>query len=205
VNRLPTPSVLSASIARSATEGPLNNPGCENVIVAVSAATEHDETRNPASGAPLADIEALYRAEYGRFVAVAAMLCGDTESGRDAVQEGFARAIQSRSSYRGHGALEGWVWRIVVNAAHSVARQSRPASIRVVPERAGAAPVEGPEYALLAALPLRQRTVLFLRYYADLDYRAIADVLEVEVGTVGSTLNAALAALRRGMARKVAE
>lgn len=171
----------------------------------MSATTEHDESRNLASGAPLADIEALYRAEYDRFVAVAVMLCGDAESGRDAVQEGFARAIRSRSSYRGHGSFEGWVWRIVVNAAHSVARQSRPAVVGVAPERAGSAPVEGPEYALLAALPLRQRTVLFLRYYADLDYRAIADVLEVEVGTVGSTLNAALAALRRGMARKVAE
>jgi DNA-directed RNA polymerase specialized sigma24 family protein len=39
--------------------------------------------------------------------------------------------------------------------------------------------------------------VLFLRYFADLDYRAIASVLGVTPGTVGSTLNAAHAALRR--------
>ena len=70
---------------------------------------------------------------------------------------------------------------------------------------AGASPAEAPEYALLQALPMRQRTVLFLRYYADMDHRAIADVLQIEVGTVGSTLNAALAALRREMAGEVAE
>jgi RNA polymerase sigma factor (sigma-70 family) len=58
---------------------------------------------------------------------------------------------------------------------------------------------------VLGGLPVRQRTVLFLRFYADLDYRTIADVLDIGVGTVGSTLNAALAALRREMAREVAE
>jgi len=35
-----------------------------------------------------------------------------------------------------------------------------------------------------------------LRYYADLDYRGIAEVLEIEVGTVSATLSQAHAALR---------
>ena len=43
----------------------------------------------------------------------------------------------------------------------------------------------------VAALPERQRTALFLRYYADLDYRAIADLLGVEMGTVSATLSSA--------------
>jgi len=42
--------------------------------------------------------------------------------------------------------------------------------------------------------------VLFLRYYADLDYRAIAEALDVKVGTVGSTLNQAQGALRMRLA-----
>jgi DNA-directed RNA polymerase specialized sigma24 family protein len=173
--------------------------------VSVSAAIEHEQRPIPASGARLADIEALYRADYDRFVAVAVMLCGDPDAGRDAVQEGFARAIRSRSSYRGQGPLAGWVWRIVVNAGRSTARRPRPEALGRLPEPAGAGPTEAPEYALLQTLPVRQRTVLFLRYYADMDYRAIAGVLEIEVGTVGSTLNAALTALRREMAREVAE
>ena len=40
-------------------------------------------------------------------------------------------------------------------------------------------------------LPERQRVAVFLRYWADLDYRAIAEVLEVEVGTVSATLSSA--------------
>ena len=41
--------------------------------------------------------------------------------------------------------------------------------------------------------------MLFLRYYAELDYRTIAEVLDMQVGTVGSTASAALAVLRRRM------
>ena len=49
---------------------------------------------------------------------------------------------------------------------------------------------------LVAALPERQRLTVFLRYYADLDYRSIAEVLGVTVGTVSAALAAAHAALR---------
>ena len=98
------------------------------------------------------------------------------------------------------------MWRIVLNAARTAGRRRRPVSLAELPEPAQSpATAGGPGIELLHTLPDRQRTVLFLRYYADLDYRAIAAVLEVEVGTVGSTLNAALAALRRGLAGEVAE
>jgi RNA polymerase sigma factor (sigma-70 family) len=50
---------------------------------------------------------------------------------------------------------------------------------------------------LVGDLPERQRLALFLRYYADLDYREIARILGTEVGTVGATLNKAHAALRK--------
>lgn len=53
--------------------------------------------------------------------------------------------------------------------------------------------------AWIATLPERQRAALFLRYYADLDYRAIAKVLEVEVGTVSATLSAAHTTLRKAL------
>jgi RNA polymerase sigma factor (sigma-70 family) len=49
----------------------------------------------------------------------------------------------------------------------------------------------------VAALPERQRLVVFLRYYADLDYCAIATALDVEVGTVSATLSSAHRALRK--------
>ncbi len=49
----------------------------------------------------------------------------------------------------------------------------------------------------IARLPERQRLAVFLRYYADLDYRSIGAALEIEPGTVSATLSAAHSALRR--------
>ena len=50
----------------------------------------------------------------------------------------------------------------------------------------------------LAALPERQRLVVFLRYFADLGYQEIAAALDIETGTVSATLHAAHANLRAG-------
>ena len=55
----------------------------------------------------------------------------------------------------------------------------------------------------LARLPERQRLALFLRYYADLDYASIADVLGIRRGTVSATLNQAHAALRPLLSEEV--
>jgi len=48
-------------------------------------------------------------------------------------------------------------------------------------------------------LPERQRHVLFLRYYADLDYREIGVALGIANGTVSATLHAAHTALRQAL------
>jgi DNA-directed RNA polymerase specialized sigma24 family protein len=55
--------------------------------------------------------------------------------------------------------------------------------------------------AFLSALPQRQRAAVFLRYHADLDYRRIAEILEVEVGTVSATLSAAHTVLRKTLGK----
>ena len=46
------------------------------------------------------------------------------------------------------------------------------------------------------ALPERQRLALFLRYYADLDYEAIGEILDVAEGTVAASLHAARTTLK---------
>ena len=55
----------------------------------------------------------------------------------------------------------------------------------------------------LGLLSERQRLVLFLRYYADLDYTSIAETLGVRRGTVSATLNQAHASLRRLLSEEV--
>ena len=49
--------------------------------------------------------------------------------------------------------------------------------------------------AAIELLPERQRLVLFLRTYADLSQKAIAETLEISEGTVAATLHAARARL----------
>jgi RNA polymerase sigma factor (sigma-70 family) len=80
-----------------------------------------------------------------------------------------------------------------------LARERRAAAVDPPrdPAANGRVPDELGLRAWIANLPPRQRAALFLRYYADLDYRSIAEVLGVEVGTVSATLSAAHATLRR--------
>lgn len=147
----------------------------------------------------MAEIERLYRTDYHRFVAVARGIVGTSEAARDAVQEGFAGTIRARRAFRGDGPIEAWVWRAVVNAALKQ-RRPRLTEVGMTEEREAPAPDRVAELApLLAALPERQRLVVFLRYHADLDYRSIAEALEIEVGTVSATLSAAHRTIRRAL------
>jgi RNA polymerase sigma-70 factor (ECF subfamily) len=150
------------------------------------------------SSVTVQDLEQLYRQRFHQYLRVAEGITGDTESGLDAVQEGFANAIRSREKFRGEALASTWVWRCVVNAALSnrspneTSLDDNDELVDDRPESSGA-----DVRALIATLPDRQRATLFLRYYADLDYRVIAEVLGVETGTVGASLAKAHSALRR--------
>jgi RNA polymerase sigma factor (sigma-70 family) len=149
------------------------------------------------------ELEAVYRRRYRHFLRVATAILGDEASGHDAVQEGFAQALRAHQSFRGEGAVEGWVWRMVVNAAlASRRRQVARHEVRETTEAQSANGHLADEAGVrtwIAALPERQRRVVYLRYYADLDYRVIAEALDVEVGTVSATLSSAHQALRRSI------
>ncbi len=154
------------------------------------------------SGPVTGELEDLYRGRYRHFLRVATAIVGDEASGHDAVQDGFAQALREQQSFRGEGPLEAWVWRIVVNAA--LAARRRQTARREAPEAAEIAAANGQTdesgvRPWVAALPERQRLAVYLRYYADLDYRSIAHALGIEVGTVSATLSSAHEALRRSM------
>ncbi len=153
-------------------------------------------------GATVEALESLYRADLPRFVRAAAAIVGDEAAGRDAVQEAFVQAVRKRASFKFEAPLEAWVWRIVINEALALRRRraselewksegETSPSTNHVPEQ------DATVRAWVASLPERQRLAVFLRYFADLDYRSIATALEIEVGTVSATLAAAHSALRR--------
>jgi RNA polymerase sigma factor (sigma-70 family) len=147
-------------------------------------------------------IERLYRERYVGFRNAVATVSGDHESARDAVQEGFARAYRSRAQFRGEGSLEGWVWRIVLRAA---LEQRRNGAVLPLGEFEADLVEPDRDSALaeaLSDLSPRRRLMVFLRYFADLPYATIAEVCEVDEGTVGATLAQARAALARRLIRE---
>jgi RNA polymerase sigma-70 factor (ECF subfamily) len=149
------------------------------------------------AAASVNELEQLYRAGFHRYLRVAEAIAGNPESGLDAVQEGFARALRHRSGFRGEAQVSTWVWTCVVNAAKAARPQRESPIDEEVPEVGADEDHPSGLQSLIVSLPERQRLVLFLRYYADLDYRSIAEVLGVEIGTVGAMLNKAHANLRQ--------
>jgi RNA polymerase sigma factor (sigma-70 family) len=131
------------------------------------------------------ELERLYRERYLGFRAALATVTGSYDTARDAVQEGFARALANRHQFRG-GSLAAWVWRIAYNAALE-SRQAREVPGEVEPQLVDRD--RDPELAAaLRQLSPRRRLIVFLRYFADLSYAEIAEVCEVSPGTVAATL-----------------
>jgi RNA polymerase sigma-70 factor, ECF subfamily len=159
--------------------------------------------RHARRGATLDEIEAAYRRDLQKLRGVAFAILRDRELALDAVQESFASAVRHRKSFRGDGSLDAWLWRIVVNTAQ---RQSGTAYVELEPTQGidastngAASDVEERVRSAIAVLPDRQRLILFLRYYADLDYDRIAEVVDISSGTVAATLNAARASVRAAL------
>ena len=143
-----------------------------------------------------ARIERVYRERYVGFRNALATVTGDSDSARDAVQEGFARALRSARAFRGDGPIEAWVWKICLRSALELrGGGSGDAPLDDVDSRL-VDPGRDPELAeALRRLPARRRLIVFLRYFADLSYAEIAAACDVSEGTVAATLAQARASL----------
>ena len=154
----------------------------------------------------------------GDAYTLARWLTGNRADAEDVVQDACLRAFRSIDKFSG-GSTRAWVLTIVRNTAYTWLRKNRPAALVAVQdleaiEQAQAIPgnpdIETPETALIAetdavrlqaaiaALPAPFRETLVLRDVQGLDYREIAMVTGVPIGTVMSRL-------ARGRSRLIAE
>jgi len=141
-----------------------------------------------------ADVERIYRERYIGFRNALATVAGSREAAHDAVQEGFARALAKRRDFRG-GSPEAWIWTISYRCALRANERHRAVG---EPEPELVDPARDPELAAaLRDLPPRRRLMVFLRYFADLDYAQISEICEVSEGTVAATLAQARAELHQ--------
>jgi RNA polymerase sigma-70 factor (sigma-E family) len=130
---------------------------------------------------------------------------GDYQRAEDLAQIALMQAFRAWRRVRRADDPHNYVRRILVNSYLSMTRRrsfsEAPAAEldidRTVPDPATGIVNSDDLWRALATLSARERVVLVLRYYQDMDDRTIADVLGIKPSTVRATASRALASLRR--------
>lgn len=166
----------------------------------------------------------LFDRHQTRVFNTAYRVLGSAVDAQDLTQEVFLQIADRIKGFRGDSSLTSWVYRMTVNLAIDARRRrSRRPSVGLgassdadgdMREPSEARPgVTGPavdpaEAALrvereakvreaLAELSPKLRAVVVLRYFENLSYEELAEVLQTSIGTVKSRLNRAHSALER--------
>lgn len=152
-----------------------------------------------------AAVEQLYAAHYRRLVRLSVLLVRDEGTAEEVVQDSFV-AMHGRwhTLDDPHRAL-AYLRQTVVNRSRSVLRHRGVQARHPEQPPADVPGADGPTLArerrrqvldALQQLSERQREVLALRYYLDLDEAAIAEQLGISRGAVKSHASRGAAALR---------
>jgi RNA polymerase sigma-70 factor, ECF subfamily len=142
-------------------------------------------------------------------------LLDNADDAQDVVQEAFLNAYQSLDSFKGDSQFYTWLYRIAFNTAVSLKRKQRVAlSLHSAREDRGELepldPSEQsqPDHALQQAeeerriqqalnrLSTEHRAVLIMKDMEGQKYEAMAEVLQVPIGTIRSRLHRARLELR---------
>ncbi|HEX2226135.1 MAG TPA: sigma-70 family RNA polymerase sigma factor [Candidatus Binatia bacterium] len=142
-------------------------------------------------------------------------MLGDYDDAAEVSQEAFLSAYRSIKSFRGDASFSTWLYRIAVNHANTrrktVAllhhRAARIESLETTTDGASdpADALERKEMrervqAALNGLDAEDATIILLRDLQDVPYEAVADILDVPIGTVKSRLHRARRALKARLA-----
>jgi RNA polymerase sigma-70 factor (sigma-E family) len=133
-----------------------------------------------------------------------ALVAGGTDRGaaEEAVSEAFARAWAAWPKVSRHPSPSAWVVRTALN--HHVSRWRRTRrEVALTADLAAGVVGHAPSHPerddllrAVAELPQRQRQVVALRIFLDLDTKQTAQVLDLSPGTVTAHLHRAMTSLR---------
>jgi RNA polymerase sigma-70 factor (ECF subfamily) len=175
-------------------------------------------------GRPAA-FEDLVRRYQDRLYNTVYRLTDNAEDARDIVQESFLSAYQALHRFKGDSQFFTWLYRIAVNTAITFKRKQHVV-LRIDRGRddhnSHGEPLDSsefsrPEHALeqaeqeqlvrgaLARLSPEHRMVLILKDMEEQKYEAIAEILQVPIGTVRSRIHRARMELRLLLEREQEE
>ncbi len=135
------------------------------------------------------------------------------ELAEDLMQEVFVKAYVKCTQIESPERLEAWLFALSRNAAYKEMRRKRykletPRDLAwfdSVEGTAGSNPVEALGAAesarfleeALSTLDARRREIMALRYFSDLSLKAIAEVMKIPIGSVGTTIVRSLKTLKK--------
>ena len=126
---------------------------------------------------------------------------GDEGAASDVTQQVFVKLFTAISQFRGNAAFSTWLYRLVVNACQDMARRGKAALSTGLAhlEQLASPGSQEDDYAraqtarfvqtAISALPPKFRIAVLLRYFDDLSYGQMAEVLHCSMGTVASRLS----------------
>jgi len=173
------------------------------------AAAEAPDTQSSAI-----DFELWVTEKADALLRFAYVLTGDHQLAEDAVQDALTTACARWGRVSQADDPEAYVKRMVVNAHISWWRRFRRREAPAAePTRTAAAAPDGTAsradaeavWALCATLPDKQRAAVVLRFYEELSYAEIAQLLHCAEATARSHVHRALAVLKDTLSKEGAE
>jgi RNA polymerase sigma-70 factor (sigma-E family) len=154
------------------------------------------------------DFVGFVQAASPRLLKAAWFLCGDPHRAEDLVQAALEKVYLRWNRLRDGEPLAYARQCLFTQRVDEGRRRRREVLTDALPE--GAAPSGDPGatdevVAMLRAVPLRERQVVVMRYYADLPEAEVAEMLGVSVGTVKSCGSRGLARLRAAQRAREAQ
>jgi RNA polymerase sigma-70 factor (ECF subfamily) len=147
-----------------------------------------------------AEFAEFFAASWDTCLRAVAASTGNMTLAEDQTAEAFARAWAGWNKVSHHPAPRAWVVRVALNAGaswwHRRRKETALDSLDIAASDTEAAGLDAAMLTALRRLPTRQREVVVLRVFLDLDIDTTAGQLGIAPGTVRAHLSRAMAALR---------
>ena len=147
--------------------------------------------------------EMIIRTHSRTLFAIAYGILQNREEAEDVVQDSLVKAWKTRWRVRDPEKFPAWLATIARHRAHDVFRRRRvvPFTHQTIetnePKTTDSAAIDQQLHSALAALPELHRAALTLRYFEEMDYRSIENMLGLTNGALRGILGRALASLRK--------